>query len=89
MPPWQKCLPGHPIYLNGGTPQGTKLAPLLFCILVNNLARTCNTRIKYVDDATVAEAIPRCSPSYLPFTVQDMYVYASQRGMRLNPKKCN
>ena len=28
-----------PIWLNGGTPQGTKLAPLLFCILVNSIHR--------------------------------------------------
>ena len=27
--------------LNGGTPQGTKLAPLLFCILLNGMAAKC------------------------------------------------
>ena len=29
----------HPVTPNGGIPQGTKLAPLLFAILVNNLCR--------------------------------------------------
>ena len=35
---------------HGGIPQGTKLAPLLFAILVNNLASEWPTRVKYVDD---------------------------------------
>ena len=77
-----------PIGLNGWTPQGTKRAPLLFCILVNGMAVKCKCRIKYVDDATAMEIIPRCSPSYLPFTVSDIYTYASLRGMKLNSKKC-
>ena len=42
-----------PIWLNGGTLQGTKLAPLLFCILVNRMASNCTNRVKHVDDATV------------------------------------
>ena len=57
----------HPVTPNGGIPQGTKLAPLLFAILVNNLCRDWRYRIKYVDDTLVFESIPRCSPSYLPF----------------------
>ena len=66
-----------PIWLNGGTPQGTKLAPLLFCILVNRMASNCTNRVKYVDDATVMEFVPRLSPSYLNFTVSDIYSFAS------------
>ena len=78
-----------PIWLNGGTPQGTKLAPLLFCILVNRMASSCTNRVKY--DATVVEFVPRLSPSYLNFTVSDIYSFASSRGMVLNGingKKC-
>ena len=40
----------QPVTPNGGIPQGTKLAPLLFAILVNNLCRDWRYRIKYVDD---------------------------------------
>ena len=43
----------HPVTPNGGIPQGTKLAPLLFAILVNNLCRDWRYRIKYVDDTSV------------------------------------
>ena len=41
-----------PVGLNGWTPQGTKLAPLLFCILVNGMAAKCKSRVKYEDDLT-------------------------------------
>ena len=78
----------HPVTPNGGIPQGTKLAPLLFAILVNNLCRDWRYRIKYVDDTSVFESIPRCSPSYLPFIAANINTYASMRNMRLNEKKC-
>ena len=56
-------------------PQGTKLlAPLLFCVLVNRKAFNCINRL---DDATVREFVPRVSPSYLNFTVSDIYLCAS------------
>ena len=61
---------------------------MVFCILVNGMAAKCKIRVKYVDDATAMEIIPRCSPSYLPFTVSDIYTYASLRGMKLNSTKC-
>lgn len=76
------------IQLNGGIPQGTKLAPILFCILVNSMAFNCKNRVKYVDDATVMEFVPRFSPSYLNFTVSEIYSFAFSRGMVLNSKKC-
>ena len=78
----------HPATPNGGIPQGTKLAPLLFAILVNNLCREWRYRIKYVDDTLVFESIPQCSPSYLPFIAANINTYASMRNMRLNEKKC-
>ena len=59
-----------------------------FCILVNGMAFNCTNRVKYVDDATVMEFVPRLSPSYLNVTVSDIYSFASSRGMVLNGKKC-
>ena len=48
----------HPVTPNEGIPQGTKLAPLLFAILVNNyFCREWRYRIKYVDDTLVFESI--------------------------------
>ena len=77
-----------PVFPNGGIPQGTRLAPLLFAILVNGLASFWPCRVKYVDDTTVFEIIPRCSPSYLPCIADHICQFATERGMRLNPKKC-
>ena len=77
-----------PVYPNGGIPQGTKLAPMLFAILVNRLAAQWPARLKYVDDTTVFEVVPPCSTSYLQFAVNDIRSFASSKGMRLNPKKC-
>ena len=77
-----------PMWLNSGTPQGTKLALLLFCILVNRMASKCANRVKYVDYATVMEFVPRLSPLYLNSAVSEIYSFASSRGMVLNSKKC-
>ena len=77
-----------PVYPNGGIPQGTKLAPMMFAILVNRLVAQWPTRLKYVDDTTVFEVVPRCSTSYLQFAVNYIRSFASSKGMRLNPKKC-
>ena len=74
--------------LGVGIPQGTKLAPLLFAVLVNNLARHWKIRAKYVDNLLVGEIIPRCSISFLPFIPRDICTYASEHGMRLNPVEC-
>ena len=52
-----------------GIPQGTRLAPQLFAILVNNLVKDWKTRVKYVD---VLEIIPTCSTSMLPFVARDI-----------------
>ena len=39
------------------------------------------TRVKYVDDLSVLEIIPRCSTSLLPFVARDICSYASSHGM--------
>ena len=48
-----------PLYLNGGIPQGTKLGPVLFTVMVNDLDQSWNARIKFVDDLTILEVVPR------------------------------
>ena len=74
--------------INGGLPQGTRLGPLLFAVLVNSLLKDWPGRVKFVDDTTAIEVIPRCSPSFLPIVVNQISDFANERGMVLNPKKC-
>ena len=73
---------------NGGLPQGTKLGPLLFAVLINSLLKDWPGRIKFVDDTSALEIVPRYSPSLMPLVVNDISAFASQRGMKLNHKKC-
>ena len=77
-----------PISPRGGNPQGTRLAPLLFAVLVNRLASEWRTRLKYVDDLAILELIPRNSYSYLPIIASNVNKYSLKRNMKLNPKKC-
>ena len=77
-----------PLYLNGGFPQGTKLGPVLFAVMVNDLVQSWGARIKFVDDLTVLEVVPRNSPSLLNVVVDDIHAFAVNNNMRLNPRKC-
>ena len=43
----------------GGIPQGTNLGVILFTIMANNQLRSWKLRIKFVDDTTALEIIPR------------------------------
>ena len=44
--------------------------------------------MKFVDDTSALEIVPRYSPSLMPLVVNDISAFASQRGMKLNHKKC-
>ena len=74
--------------LNGGIPQGTKLGPVLFSVMVNDLVSTWPKCAKYVDDLTILEIIPRNCPSYLNCIVDDRQCFSHRNNMGLNPAKC-
>ena len=74
--------------LKGGVPQGTKLGVILFTVMTNKLLSDWRLRIKYVDDTSALEIIPRNSPSLLNVVASDIHNFAIAHNMRLNPTKC-
>ena len=57
-------------YIHAGVAQGTKLGPLLFLIMVNDL-RPPNDLVKFVDDSTMWDVLHKESISQLPSTVKE------------------
>ena len=74
--------------LKGGLPQGTKFEVILFTVITNRLLSDWRLRIKYVDDTSALEIIPRNSPSILNVLALDINNFAIAHNMRLNPTKC-
>ena len=72
----------------GDIPQGTKLALILFAVLVNKLISNWNLKAKYVDDLTIVEIIQRCSFNMLPIIANEIGTFAMEHGMRLNGPRC-
>ena len=69
------------------SPTRDKIRSIAVCN-VNSLLKDWPRRVKFVDDTTTIEVIPRCSPSFLPIVVNQISDFANERGMVLNPKKC-
>ena len=59
--------------MNGRLPQGTKLGPILFAILMKHW----RGRVKFVDDTTLLEIVPRCSPSLLCTVLDEISQFVS------------
>ena len=56
--------------------------------MVSDLISTWGPRIKFVDDLTALEIVPRNSPSYMNHIVSDIQTFACHNNMKLNPEKC-
>ena len=56
--------------------------------MTNNLLRDWHLRIKFVDDTTALEILPRNGISLLNVAVNDIYKFSIEHNMKLNPKKC-
>ena len=73
-------------YIRAGVPQGTKLGPLLFLIMVNDL-RPSNDLVKFVDDSTMWELLYKGSSSQLPSAVKECEEWSKLNNMKLNASK--
>ena len=69
-----------------GVPQGTKLGPWLFLILINNLSIDGDAfdMWKYVDDSTVSEVIAKGKPSEAQLAVDQVSGWSKRNLLQLN-----
>ena len=71
-----------------GVPQGTKLGPLYFLVMVNDL--TCEAPLyKYVDDCAVTETIKKChlESSNLQCEIDYVNNWSIDNNLKINVKK--
>ena len=74
--------------LSCGVPQGTKLGPVIFLIMINDAAETTTKRWKYVDDLTIAEVVHKSESSHLQSHVDALSVWSQSNSMKPKAEKC-
>lgn len=75
----------HPHFnINGNIPQGTKLGPILFAVMVNELLCAWGPRTKLVDELTALEIVPRNFPSLMSNILADIHLFAEKNNNKLN-----
>ena len=61
---------------------------LLYIYDLYDLVQSWGACIKFVDDLTVLEVVPRNSPSLLNLVVDYIHAFVVDNNMHLNPRKC-
>ena len=71
-----------------GVPQGTKLGPWLYVIMINDWGIGASNMWKYVDDTSIAETIEKGNISSIQDSVDDLAEQALANKFQMNQSKC-
>ena len=71
-----------------GVPQGTKLGPWLFILMINDLKTPGTDCWKYIDDTTISEVICKGSMSSIQHSVDVVQNWSITNKLQLNDSKC-
>ena len=73
-------------YIHGGVPQGTKLGPVLFVLMINDLQTKCDS-YKYVDDTCIVYTGSDSQAPNLQEAADAAYLWTIQNDMKINKRK--
>ena len=91
FPCWAK-LPGGALsnwsLVPAGVPQGTKLGPWLYILMINDLDADDARLWKYVDDITACETVTKGSVSNMQTVINEIHDQSNDLRFTLNEDKC-